>query len=65
MPLIRFEKVVASLPSKLEPNTIYFVRVGTGFDLYVSDATGKISHKLNGVKPRSRLLLLEQIHLQM
>lgn len=45
--IIRFEKIVSRLPSELEPNTIYFVRVGTGFDLYVTDMTGKIANTLN------------------
>lgn len=52
--IIRFEKIVSRLPSELEPNTIYFVRVGTGFDLYVTDMTGKIANTLNlpsGVQP--------------
>lgn len=52
--IIRFEKIVSRLPSELEPNTIYFVRVGTGFDLYVTDMTGKIANALNlpsGVQP--------------
>lgn len=42
-----FVKTVSALPSPLTPNTIYAVRVGTGFDLYVSDMTGGIAHKLN------------------
>ena len=45
--IIRFEKIVSRLPSELEPNTIYFVRVGTGFDLYVTDMTGRIANTLN------------------
>ena len=45
--IIRFEKIVSKLPTELEPNTIYFVRVGTGFDLYVTDMTGKIANTLN------------------
>ena len=43
----KFRKVVAALPDPLEPDTLYFVRVGTGFDVYVSDATGSIAHTLN------------------
>lgn len=42
-------KVVSSLPSTLEPDTIYLVRVGVGFDLYCSDATGSIAHSLNSL----------------
>lgn len=40
-------KVVFNLPEQLEPNTSYWVRSGEGFDLYLSDVTGKIAHKLN------------------
>lgn len=49
MPLIRFEKLIHSLPSReeLQPNTVYYVRAGAGFDTYVSDATGSIAHRLN------------------
>lgn len=41
------EKTVANLPSKLKPNTLYCIRVGQGFSLQLSDATGGIAHKLN------------------
>ncbi len=41
------EKVIAALPAVLKPNTVYTVRVGAGFDLYVSDSTGSIAHKVN------------------
>lgn len=47
MAVIHFVKQVLSLPAQLEPNTLYFVRVGAGFDLYLSDATGSVAHKLN------------------
>lgn len=40
-------KVLASLPDPLEADTIYFVRVGTGFDQYVTDSTGLIAYKIN------------------
>lgn len=42
-------KVVSSLPDPLEPNAIYAVRVGEGFNLYVSDSTGSIAHKINSL----------------
>ncbi|QRY79626.1 hypothetical protein JVX91_00495 [Pseudomonas sp. PDNC002] len=35
-------KVVSALPSPLEANSIYFVRVGTGFDIYVTNSSGTI-----------------------
>lgn len=31
----------------LAPNTFYAVRVGAGYDLYLSDATGAAAHRLN------------------
>jgi hypothetical protein len=47
MATLRFSKVVSSLPVALDPDTLYLVRVGAGFDLYVSDATGSIAYKVN------------------
>lgn len=47
MAVVRFEKVVSALPETLTPNTLYMVRVGDGFDLYVSDITGAVPHALN------------------
>lgn len=47
MGTIRFAKVVSSLPGTLDPDTLYLVRVGTGFDLYASDATGSIAYPVN------------------
>jgi len=49
MSVIRFAKV-ASLPATLQPNTMYLVRVGAGFDLYVSDATGSMAYPVNPVE---------------
>ncbi|SMO73935.1 hypothetical protein SAMN06265173_11241 [Thalassovita litoralis] len=42
-------KVVSSLPGTLVANTIYLVRTGAGFDLYVSDSTGSVAHRVNGL----------------
>jgi hypothetical protein len=35
-------KVVSALPATLVANTVYYVRVGKGFDLYVTNSTGTI-----------------------
>ena len=35
-------KVVSTLPGVLEKNSIYFVRVGAGFDIYVTNDTGTV-----------------------
>lgn len=45
--VFRAEKVIAALPAELEPNTVYFVRAGQGYDVYVSDMMGAIAHTLN------------------
>jgi hypothetical protein len=47
MATLRFSKVVSSLPGTLTPNTLYLVRAGAGFDLYLSDATGSIAYPVN------------------
>ena len=48
---IKVEKSVSSVPAPMDPNTIYAVRVGSGFDLYFSDLTGSVSHQLNQASP--------------
>lgn len=45
--MFRASKVVGALPGTLTPDTLYCVRVGEGFDLYVSDSTGTVAHPLN------------------
>lgn len=40
-------KVVGALPATLTPNTLYCVRTGVGFDVYLSDSTGSVAHKAN------------------
>lgn len=42
-------KVVSALPTVLVPDAIYLVRIGNGFDLYCSDATGNIAHPINTI----------------
>ncbi len=55
------QKTVSSLPSTLTANTLYFVRVGNGFDLYMTDSTGQIAHKINDVKsPEWQILSTQQ-----
>lgn len=43
----RIEKVIGALPGTILPDTIYVVRTGPGFSLYVSDTTGSVAHSLN------------------
>lgn len=51
MSVLLVRKEVAILPAILAPDTIYAVRVGTGFDLYISDSTGAVAHKQNASAP--------------
>lgn len=44
-------KPLAALPGTLKANTVYAVRVGTGFDLYITDSTGSIAYKQNAPDP--------------
>lgn len=39
---IKHHKVVASLPSSLEANSVYYVRVGNGYDQYVTNNIGAV-----------------------
>jgi len=39
---IKHHKFVASLPAELEADSIYFVRVGSGYDQYVTNHSGTI-----------------------
>ena len=45
--IFKIVKEVAKLPTSLEKDTIYAVRAGVGFDLYISDTTGSIAYKVN------------------
>jgi hypothetical protein len=47
MPALYARKEIAALPPTLDPNCIYAIRVGAGCDLYISDSTGQIAHKVN------------------
>lgn len=47
MATLKIHKVLSSLPGTLDPNSVYFVRVGSGIDVYVTDTTGLIAYKHN------------------
>lgn len=47
MATFRVEKPVSTLPGVLQPNTIYLLRVGVGFELHVSDLTGTVTYSIN------------------
>lgn len=44
---LRVFKEVSNLPAMLVPNGIYLIRTGSGFDIRVADATGKVAHSIN------------------
>lgn len=45
--MLRIEKVIGGLPNVINPSTLYFVRVGLGVDIYISDLNGNVAHKVN------------------
>lgn len=52
MSVIKHHKVVAALPDPLESNSIYYVRVGSGFSIYVTnDIGGVVAYSLNTSLP--------------
>lgn len=56
MPAFLAKKIVSALPATLTANTIYFVRVGTGVDLFVTNDQGTVvPYPLNQKVARSIL----------
>lgn len=47
MATFKIYKEVIQLPAILEADTVYAVRVGSGFDLYITDNTGAFAHQIN------------------
>lgn len=44
---LRIYKEIGSVPSNFGSDSIYAVRTGPGFDLYMTDTTGSVAYKLN------------------
>lgn len=40
-------KEISTVPSNISSDSMYAVRVGPGFDLYLSDTTGSVAYKIN------------------
>jgi hypothetical protein len=53
MAILDFGKYINSLPSTLAPNTVYFVKNGANFDLYMSTKDGSSAIPLNAVSLKS------------
>ena len=47
MPALSIRKDISSLPATLAPDTVYYVRTGFGFEIYVSDNSGTVAYKAN------------------
>lgn len=51
MSLVLHHKVVSTLPTPLVASSIYYVRVGAGFDIYVTNETGTVvSYPINNAR---------------
>ena len=46
---LKIYKEIGSVPSNFGSDSIYAVRTGPGFDLYMTDTTGSIAYKVNNV----------------
>lgn len=40
-------KEISTVPSEISSDSMYAVRTGPGFDLYLSDTTGTVAYKIN------------------
>ena len=47
MAIFRIEKNIATLPGTLTADTVYAVRAGAGFDLYITESTASVAYKVN------------------
>jgi len=59
--VLRIEKVVGRLPDPITASTLYFVRVGLGLDIYVSDSDGMVAHKVNTDQDQVLLTKLSEL----
>lgn len=44
---LKFKKVISELPQSLDKDTVYLVRTGEGFDMFVTDETGNVAFQIN------------------
>ena len=62
---LRNEKYVNSLPGVLIANTIYYVKNGAGFDMYLTNNSGTIiTYPLNTTPPSSGVTFQEVIRIK-
>ena len=46
-------KEISTVPSEISSDSMYAVRIGLGFDLYLSDTTGSVAYKINNTNVSS------------
>lgn len=44
---LKIYKEIGGVPSNLGADSIYAIRTGPGFDLYLTDTTGSVAYKVN------------------
>lgn len=60
MPILKVNKVIA-LPAILETDSIYFIKAGTGFDMYVTDHITGLAVSLNVQAPSGGISSVQAI----
>lgn len=50
---LKFYKEIGSVPDDFGSDSIYAIRTGPGFDLYMTDTTGSVAYKINSTSVSS------------
>lgn len=50
---LKLYKEIGSVPSNFGSDSIYAIRTGPGFDLYMTDTTGSVAYKINNTNVSS------------
>ena len=50
---LKIYKEIGGVPSNFGADSIYAIRTGPGFDLYMTDTTGSVSYKINNTNVSS------------
>ena len=50
---LKIYKEIGGVPSNFGADSIYAIRTGPGFDLYITDTTGSVSYKINNTNVSS------------
>lgn len=52
---LKIYKEIGSVPNTFGSDSIYAVRTGPGFDLFMTDTTGSIAYKINSETPPMKI----------